>query len=534
MSIKNIIVVAFCLAYCSDAYPQDHHERYQTLDALHYSFTLHLNDSTDLIQGIAEIKIAFKKEAGYVDLDLVKKSDSSKGGMLVKNVTNDGKPIHFDHHTNQLRLHLENPVQKGDTSVFTVFYAGVPIDGLIISNNKFGDRTFFGDNWPNRARHWLPAIDHPSDKAALDFQVYAPCHYQVVSNGMLIEESNVGNGIKFTHWKEENPIATKLMVIGVARFAVQYNQHPGAAPVSTWVFPQNRDNGFYDYRHGMKILQFFYDLIGPYSYGKLAHVQSKTKYGGMENAGCIFYAERTVSGLDQQERLMVHETAHQWFGDAVTERNWHHIWLSEGFATYLTHVYNQHFKGEEIFREGLKKDRRRVIEFSKRHPAPVIDTSITDYNRLLNANTYQKAGWFLHMLRNHLGDTLFFKGLRNYYNAYKDSTALTKDFKMEMEKVYGSPLDSFFNQWLMLPGLPELEIGWKQNKNWDIELEINQHQENLFEFPLEMEIVFDNGDIKQIVIPVKNSKESVRMKTDGKVTGIDPDPKVKLLFNRTD
>ncbi|MCF6333455.1 MAG: hypothetical protein L3J11_09250, partial [Draconibacterium sp.] len=133
------------------------------------------------------------------------------------------------------------------------------------------------------------------------------------------------------------------MVIGVARFAVQYNNDYKEVPVSSWVFPQNREEGFSDYSVGDKALKYFSEIIGPYSYEKLAHVQSKTRYGGMENAGCIFYAEKSVTGKNRAESLMAHETAHQWFGNSVTEQNWHHIWLSEGFATYLTHIYIEYF-----------------------------------------------------------------------------------------------------------------------------------------------------------------------------------------------
>ena len=109
---------------------------------------------------------------------------------------------------------------------------------------------------------------------------------------------------------------------------------------------------------------------------------------------------------------MAHEIAHQWFGNSVTENDWHHIWLSEGFATYLTAVYLEKTYGKEKLDETMKSARDRVIRFYLRSPRPVIDTTVTDLMRLLNANSYQKGAWVLHMLRRELGDDLFWKGMR--------------------------------------------------------------------------------------------------------------------------
>ncbi len=132
----------------------------------------------------------------------------------------------------------------------------------------------------------------------------------------------------------------------------------------------------------------------------------------MENASCIFYAENSVTGKGKAEDLMAHEIAHQWFGNSVTENDWHHIWLSEGFATYLTAVYQEKTYGKEKLDETMKSARDRVIGFYLRSPRPVVDTTVTDLMKLLNANSYQKGAWVLHMLRRELGDDLFWKGMR--------------------------------------------------------------------------------------------------------------------------
>src|SRR5204862_717351 len=189
--------------------------------------------------------------------------------------------------------------------------------------------------------------------------------YEVIGNGIKIEESLLSAKQKLTHWHEAVDISTKVMVIGAARFAIQFVGEINNIPVESWVYPQNREEGFHDYAAAKKILDFFINHIGPYSYKKLANVQSKTKYGGMENASNIFYFENSVNGKADHESLLAHEIAHQWFGDSASETDWHHVWLSEGFATYFTNVYNEFTYGEDKRAADMAEDRKQVIAFYK-------------------------------------------------------------------------------------------------------------------------------------------------------------------------
>src|SRR5690606_33381103 len=165
--------------------------------------------------------------------------------------------------------------------------------------------------------------------------------------GARVEESDIEGDRRRTHTRSEVPIATKVMVIGVARFAVDHVREVNGIPVTSWVYPQDRDAGFSDYARAAAILDYFDSHIGPYPYLKLANVQSKTRYGGMENAGNIFYSEGSVTGTGRSEGTIAHEIAHQWFGDSVTEADWYHVWLSEGFATYFTLLWYEHAYGRD-------------------------------------------------------------------------------------------------------------------------------------------------------------------------------------------
>lgn len=512
-------------------FAQNHQSRFETIDVQHYIFEIHLSDTTNRIEGKTNIQVKFLKDTKNINLDFVGLNDSASTGMKVKTVVVDESEANYNHSGDQLDIQFSGGVKAGETRNIGVIYSGIPADGLIISENKFGERTFFSDNWPNRARFWLPTVDHPSDKATLEFLVFAPEHYKVVANGSLENEIELGNGINFTQWRENVPISTKLMVIGVAKFSVNNLGTYNKIPVTYWVYPKDSTKAIQDFAAGIRPLSYFADIIGPYPYEKLAHVQSTIRYGGMENASCIFYAEQAVTGQQRMESLIAHETAHQWFGNSVTEQNWHHLWLSEGFATYLTHLYEKYVAGEEVFRKGLINDRNRVIAFNERKQAPIIDTTITDYVELLNPNSYEKAGWVLHMLRNKIGDELFVQTLNEYYWNFRDSTALTLDFQKTAERVSGVLLDDFFHQWLWQSGFPELKWNWKQKRNGEIILKIKQVQKSfLFQFPMDFKFLLENGESRIRTVPVNEKKTKVVFTSGKKVKGIEADPDVNLLF----
>ncbi len=411
------------------------------LDVKHYTFKIALNDTTNIVQGKAEITIAFLKPENEVILDLVNKNQEGKG-MTVTEVSKNGIAVKFEQDSQHLIV--EDKGNPGKENTYLISYEGVPADGLIISNNKYGARTFFGDNWPNRAHNWLPCNDHLSDKATVDFIVTAPDHYQVVSNGKKIEETNLPDHLKLTHWQEEVPLATKIMVIGVTDFAVNNLGNVDCIPVSSWVYPPDRDSGFAHYAIAKNILQWYIQHIGPYAFEKLANVQSTTIFGGMENAGCIFYYEKSVNANDI-ESLMAHEIAHQWFGDNVTEKDWPHLWLSEGFATYMADLYLENRYGKDSLKNLLITQRQQVISYSVNHKTPVVDTSESKHlMNLLNDNSYQKGAWVLHMLRRKLGDSLFWKGIRAYYKTYSGQNANTTDLEKVFEKVSGQNLQTLF------------------------------------------------------------------------------------------
>lgn len=500
--------------------------RGQDFDVLHYRFALSLHDVNDSINGTTSITFVAQKSNRVFEVDLVKLRKDGKG-MRVNRVFQqiDGPNLSFTHENDKVLISLPASLPT-DTITLRIDYHGIPADGLIISKNKYGDRTFFADNWPNRARHWLPCIDRPDDKASFDFSVTAPRHYNVISNGVRKREHSTPGNRKLTIWSEATPLPTKVMVIGAAKFATKtYDNSPEGIPVSAWVYPQDSTKGFYDYALAPDILKFFSDYIAPFPYKKLANVQSKTIFGGMENASAIFYAENSVTGDRSSEDLLAHEIAHQWFGDMASEKSFAHLWLSEGFATFLTNYYWEKKYGKEAAAKRWQENRDEVIAFAKQNPRPVVD-STKNLMSLLNANSYQKGAWVLHMLRNEVGDSSFQKIIQTYYNQYKGGNAETRDFEAVAEKVSGKELTWFFNQWLYQPFIPKISVQYRKEQK-GISITITQLQLTPFRFALPYTV----GKQKMGELVVSKQKETFFIANDGGELIIDPN--TTLLFEKS-
>ncbi len=526
------IILSFgCLA--TDNYPKN-----PDIDIQHYRFALILSDDTDEVRGETEIEVLLKK-AGITQLrfDLIKKSSTAKDkGMLVTDVTANGQALVYVHENDVLLVDLPKPSAAEKKIKVKIRYAGVPATGLIIGPNKYNDRTFFSDNWPNKARHWLPTVDHPYDKATSEMIVTAPVRYQVISNGLKMEESNLDNAMRRTHWKQSVPIATWLYVLGVAEFAVQYVDTFDGKSIETWVYKQDRAAGFYDFAVPTKeAMEFYTEYVGPYAYEKLANVQSNSVGGGMEAASAIFYDSKSVTGerTERWRNVIIHEIAHQWFGNAVTEYDWDDVWLSEGFATYFTLLFIEHAYGRDEFVKGLKTSRETIFNFYKSNPDyRIVHDNLNDMGKVTTIQTYQKGAWILHMLRSRIGDEAFQQGIRMYYNKYMNSNATTADFIKEMEMASGEDLSTFFRQWLYQGGNVELEGSWRyDSRAKKVVVTLRQVQTKYkFDVPIELAI-YEKGVEKPRLetIAMNDSSGEYEFAVDAVPVRIELDPNTRLL-----
>jgi len=497
------------------------------IDVQSYKIDLTVNDLNDTILVREKIVFDYNDFTKSVSFNLTSIDKSGKG-MRIQKVLQGKNELDFSHLKNILTL-KDFRVNTNKNIEIEVQFKGVPIDGLVIGKNKFGSRTFFGDNWPNRAQNWFACNDHPSDKATVEFVVTAPSKYEVVANGQLISKK-INKKTVVYHYQSKVVLPTKVMVVGIANLSEKQSGTVDGIPVFSAVYPENEKAAFKDFEIAPSILKFFIDYIAPYEFEKLTNVQSTTRFGGMENAGCIFYDEHSIGGLRSPENLIAHEIVHQWFGNSASEKDWSHLWLSEGFATYLTNIYIQKTKGEKLFQSQMEKDRSKVIAFSKRYNHSVVDTNYTDVMDLLNANSYQKGSWVLHMLRNEIGDSLFQLSIQTYYKKFRLSNADTKDFQQVVESISKLDLDWFFKQWLYQAEIPTLKFS-DEIAGKTIKLKINQ-KGYVFRFHLIVEIKLQNGETILEKIQITEKETLFIKEYASEIRSFRIDPTVDLLFQQ--
>ena len=499
------------------------------VDVLDYDLTLELPERGNVVRGQALLSVQRTARVDTLVLDLLR--------LDVDSVTVNGRRTPVRRTPSE--IHVPLPVGTDGRFAVRVTYAGAVEDGLIIRTDPEGRWTGFGDNWPNRGRHWIPSVDHPSDKATVGWTVIAPAERTVVGNGTLTERTPLPDGRVRTRWRESHPIPVYLMVIAAAPL-LEYSLGETACglasagrcvPQSVYTAPEQRVMLPGPFAVAGEIVRHFATLVGVFPYERLAHLQSSTRFGGMENATAIFYADALFRTAKMSEGLIAHETAHQWFGDAVTEREWPHVWLSEGFATYFAALWTQHAHGDTAFRAEMERIRTSVLSDEDAVPKrPVIDTAQTELLALLNRNSYEKGGFVLHMLRGQVGDSAFFGALRRYYATYRDGTALTDDLRRLMDETSGQRLDWFFDQWLRRPGFAEVDVTWSHDpSSQQVLLDIRQNDRfGAFRFPLTVELRDAAGGVRRATVTVP-AERHVRLVVPGaqvsapRAVVVDPD-----------
>jgi aminopeptidase N len=508
-------------------------------DVADYTIALDLPDTGATIHANALITVARTGKSDTLVLDLL--------DLKVNSVTVDGRAAKFAQHTETVDIPLPRKSGARPTYKVAVDYGGAVTDGLIVRSDSAGRWTYFGDNWPNRARHWIPSIDHPSDKATVTWRVTTDPSRTVVANGKLISTRAVGAARQETVWQETRPIPVYLMVIAAAPLT-EYDLGDTACglaelqrcvPQMVYTAPEQRTFLPGPFARASEIVQLFSRLVAPFPYEKLAHLQSSTRFGGMENASAIFYADGGFRRQTMMDGVIAHETAHQWFGDAVTEREWPHIWLSEGFATYFAEVWTRAARGDSTFRVEMADIRRTVltdsISVTRR---PVIDTIETDLLALLNRNSYEKGGFVLHMLRAQVGERAFFDAIDAYYAKHRHSTALTEDLQAEMERASKQRLGWFFDQWLRRPGYPEVTAQWSYDATArEVIVDVTQGPRfGAFEFPLTVAAIDSSGVAHRGAtrMPARaGAGQQLRIASPTRPMTVVLDPDVELLASLT-
>lgn len=530
--VAPAVVAPVAVVVPADVAPDSTHPYRPGVDVTHYAFQLTLPRSGMSVDGRASINVWRRLTVDTLVLDLMKLTvDSVDVGGVARAFARDSATIRI-------------PLLPADGAALTVgiVYHGAPGDGLIIRETPERGWSAFGDNWPNRARFWLPTVDHPSDKATVSWTVIAPAEMTIVANGAQKSQSVVSQGMTRTQYEIAAPIPTYLMVIAAAKMAVTpLAKTCGAGPngaciaQNVYTFPEEKSYAPGPFVEAEKIVQYFAKTAGPFAYEQLNHLQSATRFGGMENATAIFYSDAAFKKHDVGVQLIAHETAHQWFGDAVTPRRWQDLWLSEGFASYFAPLYLQSSKGDSAFQAAMNQIRTQILAAPIVTTRPVVDTvGAATPNDLLNTNSYQKGAFVLHMLRGEVGDDAFFQGIRDYQTQYRNGTATTENFRVAMEKAAGASLIPFFDQWLHRPAYPELDVRWTLNAaGRNVTFTVNQSEKyGLFTVPLVVELIDANGQRERHTLHVQPQPSQTFTQPLSVITtptNVVLDPSVELL-----
>jgi aminopeptidase N len=398
--------------------------------------------------------------------------------LTVDSVKSDDDNLNFSHSENILTIQTDHPYNLNEEFNITVFYRGMPQTtglGNFVFDTHNGMPSIWTLSEPYGASDWWPCKDTPADKAdSADIWITCSSDLFAVSNGSLIETIDNRNGTYTYKWKSGYPIANYLISLAISEFTFyqQYFKYSpsDSMPVVHYIYPDVFPNVKDQLDKTILMLQIFSDHFGLYPFIKEKYGHASFGRGGMEH--------QTISSMGAfNDGVISHELAHQWFGDKVTCKDWHHIWLNEGFATFGEGIYHEIAEGREEYDSFINS----TMSFAKNAEGSIYVKNVSSISEIFNGSrSYAKGAVVLHMLRGITGDSLFFRILKNYLNdpvlAY--GVATTEDFQRVAEEVYGNSLDYFFQEWIYGENYPHYYVKWNytrlDNNLYEIEMNIGQ------------------------------------------------------------
>ncbi len=471
-------------------YPGD-----QTIDINYYKIDLTITSSPDYIKG--SVTIFARVDTTNIDSLFL---DLAQNMIIDSIILQETTPAQFNHIDDKINIRLDRNYVFNEVINLSVFYQGLPNStstgkGFIFRFHN-GDPVIFSCSEPYFANYWWPCKDTPADKAdSADIILTVDTSLIPISNGSLKSFLNNNNGTHTYSWKVSYPIAQYLISVAISNYQLYTNYYVysgnDSMAITNYLYPES-----YTPQNLSKLdmipemLEVYSSLFGEYPFinEKFGHAEC---YSLMEN--------QTITSLVAfDEGLLTHETAHQWFGDKITCKDWHDIWLNEGFASFVDCLWKEYKYGETAYDEDILN----LMSFTRNLNNSVWVEDITNVSNIFRLESYTKGALVLHMLRGVLGDTLFFKTLFDYSNdpelAY--SVATTEDFQRVAEDVFGDDLEYFFSEWIYGKKHPKYRIYWDKEEvdsTWNMVIKIEQTvniSPPFFTMPIEIKINYAAGD----------------------------------------
>jgi len=453
--------------------------------------------------------------------------------LQIKSVT-AGSKLEFRSLEDKLAIKLGRTMKEGSKIELGISYSGKPRQGFyfVAPDKHYPGKQL--EAWTQgeatQAKHWFPCIDHPQVKFSSEISVIVQAGFTAISNGRLQRVEQKGKKEAY-HWSEPNPHPAYLASVVVGKYAEIKDGN-----LQYYVPAERKQDAARSFDQTPKMVKFFEEYLGTkYPYEKYSQVAVQDfVYGGMENSSCTTLTLDTLHDKKAHvdftsDYLVSHELAHQWFGDLVTCRDWQHIWLNEGFATYCEALYLEASRGEDEFHYYVMQTADDYFEEAgTRYIRPIVTKTYKHPDDLFDRHTYEKGGSVLHMLRHHIGDRYFRRSLKTYLQRYANSTAETDDLRKVFELETGKSLQQFFDQWIFREGHPDLKVEFSHDGDV-AKIKVEQAQAGEpFDFALEVKLAFARGK-KTYTFKISEKEGAFQIPVNSEVEWFSVDPHFKIL-----
>jgi aminopeptidase N len=411
---------------------------------LHYDLDLDYRVVSNRLAGKAAITAVAVQPLSRFTLDL--------GSFRIENVRVDGRPAQYTHRRNKLQVKPERPIGAGDTFRVEVRYGGkpVPISGRWgdIGWDELTDGVLVAGQ-PNGSPSWFPCNDRPGDKATFRVALTTSSPYTVLVTGDPVSRRR-GAGSTTWVYERREPTAPYLMSVQIGRYEL-VDLAVGGVVQRAAIPPRIRAGFAHDFgRHG-EIMTALQRHFGPYPFREYVVVVADDALDDpIEAQGMAVFGTNHIDGRRTHERLVVHELAHQWFGNSLTVADWRHIWLNEGFATYAEWLWSGVC--------GDKPADAQAALWYERVAARPMDVIVANpgIDRMFDPLVYKRGALTVHAVRKAVGEERFFALLRSWVAEHQHGTVTTEEFRAHAQRYSRKPLDGLFTAWLDRTRLPPL------------------------------------------------------------------------------
>jgi aminopeptidase N len=513
---KGMLALAMALTICGlRAWADEPYARSRDYDLEHSKVALRFEpEQKKVIGDVTHTLTLLRDGLETISFDSV--------GLQIESVRLNKGEAKFTTTDTKLVVTLPKGAKNGAKYDVEVKYHGTPTKGLyfILPNKEYPNRPLqiWTQGESEDTRYYLPTYDYPNDRLTTETILTVPASWLTVSNGKLVSVSDASGGMKTWTWKESLPSSTYLFTVVAGEF-VEAKETWRNIPV-TYYAPKDRgDRLTPNYARTPAMLELFSKTLGvDYPWEKYAQAMvDDFVAGGMENSSAttntaesLRHPKLVPEYEEDEDPLISHELGHQWFGDLVTTKDWGHIWLNEGFATFMETVWAESHYGKDAADYERWQGARQWFAMHSLYEKPIVRHDFEDSEEF-DGNAYGKGGWVLYMLRRQLGEPAFYAGLKHYLEVNRGKNVVTADLVKAIEETTHTNVDPFFLQWIYGAGAPKFEVSYAYDEaKKQVAMTVKQAQKRegrvgLFKVPVDVEITTASGPK---LYPIHVTKES--------------------------